>query len=337
MSRAPPVCARRGQAAQVEIRTGCKNVLPISVIIPIYNHEQYIRHCLGSLSLGTPPEEIILVDNASTDGSVAAAEDLGLPNLRVVRNERNLGATQARHIAMQEARCEHFCFLDSDDWLGPQALDLAFGKLIEDALDVSLFTMLRISNDEKTILFSLDPPRGVASGQDAFELTLGEWRINASGVYKRALYDPAFEQLDCTGHSDDEILTRLMFLQAGRIGGTSGVYNYRWVEKPPTVERVVGQTRTNLRVLELAAARSAQLKDRSVLRSMRNVVVRNLLGLTVRALRGQCDVEAVRELYSTYARVPVDWTRADARFRLFDRLVAAGVAAVGRIRRSKAG
>lgn len=311
-------------------------MLPISVIVPIYNHEQYIQHCLRSLSLGTAPEEIILVDNASTDGSVAAAQALGLPNLRVIRNDRNLGATQARHIAMQEARCEYFCFLDSDDWLGPQALDLAFAKLTENRLDASIFTMFRMSNDEKTVLFSLEPPEGVVSGQDAFELTLGEYRINASGVYRKALYEPAFAQLDCTGHSDDEVLFRLLFLQADRVGGNPGAYNYRWVEKPPTLNMVLGQTRTNLRALELAAARGAGLKDKTVVHAMRNVVVRNLLGLTVRALRGRGDIEAVRDLYRAYARVPVGWTRADARYRLFDRLVAAGVA-VSRVRRRKAG
>lgn len=310
-------------------------MLPISVIVPIYNHEQYIQHCLRSLSLGTAPEEIILVDNASADGSVAAAQALGLPNLRVIRNERNLGATQARHIAMQAARCEHFCFLDSDDWLGPRALDLAFANLVENRLDASLFTMFRVSNDEKTVLFSLEAPKGVLSGQDAFELTLGRWRINANGVYKKPLYDSAFAQLDCRGHSDDEILTRLLLLQADRIGGTAGAYNYRHVEKPPTVDMIVGQTRTNLRVLELAASRSAYFKDKSVIGSMRNVVVRNLLGLTVRALRGQADVETVRKLHRTYARVHVGWTRADTRYRLLDRLLALGLAAMGGIQRAK--
>jgi glycosyltransferase involved in cell wall biosynthesis len=337
MSKAAQVSERvRGQAAQAHNPTGCNNVLPISVIIPIYNHEQYIQHCLRSLGLGAPPREIILADNASTDGSVAAAQALGLPNLRVIRNDRNLGATQARHIAVQEARCELLCFLDSDDWLGPQALDLALTELTENRLDASLFTMFRISNDE-TLLFSLEPPEGVLTGQDAFELTLGEWRIDSRGVYKKAVYESAFAQLDCRGHSDDEILARLMFLQADRIGGTSGVYNYRHVEKPPTTDMVVGQTRTNLRVLELAAARSAQLKDKGLVRSMRNVVVRNLLGLTVRALRRQADFGVVRDLYGTYAEVPVGWTRADARYRLFDRLVAAGLAAMRPVRRSEKG
>lgn len=312
-------------------------MLPISVIIPIYNHEQYIQHCLRSLSPGTPPEEIILVDNASTDGSIAAAEALQLPNLRVIRNDRNVGATQARHIAVQEARCELLCFLDSDDWLGPHALDLAFAELVENRLDASLFTMFRMSNDEQTILFSLKAPEGVLTGQDAFELTLGEWRIDSRGLYKKAVYEAAFAQLDCRGHSDDEILARLLFLEADRIGGTSGVYNYRHVEKPPTVAMIVGQSRTNLRVLELGAARIAQLRDKSVVRTMRNVVVRNLLGLTVRALRGEVDVEVVRDLHKAFARVPVGWTMADARYRAFEALVAAGLAAASRVRRGKSG
>jgi len=309
------------------------STLPISVIIPIYNHESYIRHCLESISKAAiQPEEIVLVDNASTDGSVAAAEALALPNLLVIRNSSNVGATQARHIAMQKARCAHYCFVDSDDWLSPDALRLGFSELATRSLDACLFTMHKMSADGTSHLFSLEPPKDAISGQKAFELTVGAWRIDSRGVYKRDVYDRAYEHFQFAGHSDDEVLSRLCFLEAGRVGGTSGAYFYRHVNKPPSFEMVLGQATTNLRVLQIAAERlpsgSRPLKD------MRNVVVRNLLGMAVRAARRRgAGGRAFAELRRQYACVPVPWDREDARYRLMDKAVAAaalGFRVVGR-------
>lgn len=304
-------------------------MLPISVIIPVFNHEAYVEQCLLSVARGgTNPQEIILVDNASTDGSVDRAEALGLPNLVVVRNPENVGATKARHLAVSRAQCDLLCFLDSDDYLGPQALESAYASMEQSDLDVSLFHMVRVSEDGREVLFSLEAPPRALTGVEAFTLTLGGWRLNAGGVYRKSLYERAFTEFAFSGHSDDEILTRLLFLNADRVGGNSGTYYYRFVSKPPTMEMVLGQIRTNLRALELAGQRREQLQDDRGLRDMRNVVVRNLAGLLVRLLRSGGARGAFRELYEAYSAVPVAWTRGDAKFYLIDRAVAAAYLAV---------
>lgn len=299
-------------------------MLPISVIIPNYNHGGYVEQCLRSVSEGgEQPQEIILVDNASTDRSVQIAEELQLPNLLIIRNDRNVGATAARHIGMQRASCEMFSFLDSDDWLGAGALASAYAKLRDQNLDGSLFTMFRMSEDRKTKLFTLEPPKEIISGLQAFEMTLGTWQIDARGVYRKHLYERAFQRFVPSGHADDEVLARLVFLEAKRLSGTTGVYHYRLVEKAPSLQMVIGQVRTNLHVLELADQQDIRADP---LRAMRNVAIRNLTGLVSHAVRGNCSWPTVRELYRDYRSVSVPWTLSDARFYLMDRAVSTAIA-----------
>ena len=101
-----------------------KNPL-ISVIIPVYNSERYLRRCVDSV-IGQTYEylEIILVDNGSTDSSGAllaeyAAKD---PRMRVVEKE-NGGLSSARNAGLDAFRGEWVTFVDSDDWIPPYAVE----------------------------------------------------------------------------------------------------------------------------------------------------------------------------------------------------------------------
>lgn len=96
--------------------------MTITVFIPNYNHAHFIGRALESLEAQTlPPDEIIVVDDGSTDDSVAVIESYGerLPQLRLVRNSSNLGANTAINRALTEATSTHVACLSADDWLQP--------------------------------------------------------------------------------------------------------------------------------------------------------------------------------------------------------------------------
>ena len=99
----------RTTSASPETKGG---VLPISVVVPVYNRENLVREALASVvSQSRPPAEIIVVDDGSTDGSAAAAAALAT---RVIRQE-NLGSAAARNRGIEEATQPWIAFLDSDD------------------------------------------------------------------------------------------------------------------------------------------------------------------------------------------------------------------------------
>ncbi len=95
----------------------------ISVVVLNYNGRAWLEACLSALATqaGAPPFEILLVDNASTDGSTAwvAAR---FPSVRIVENERNLGFAAGNNAGARVARGEILAFLNNDtvpapDWL----------------------------------------------------------------------------------------------------------------------------------------------------------------------------------------------------------------------------
>ncbi|MFI6647741.1 bifunctional polysaccharide deacetylase/glycosyltransferase family 2 protein [Streptomyces sp. NPDC050529] len=94
---------------------------PVSVIVPAYNEKECIAHTLNSLASSTHPIEIILVDDGSTDGTPEIAESLGLPNLRVVRQE-NAGKSAALNNGVRQARYDIVVMMDGDTVFEPDTV-----------------------------------------------------------------------------------------------------------------------------------------------------------------------------------------------------------------------
>lgn len=96
----------------------------ISVIIPVYNRATTILCALESVLTQTlRPHEIIVVDDCSTDGTVAVLNNITEPCVRIIRLERNGGAQNARIRGIEMARGDYLAFLDSDDEWFPDALE----------------------------------------------------------------------------------------------------------------------------------------------------------------------------------------------------------------------
>jgi len=97
--------------------------MKISVIIPAYNAEQYIRTAIEScLSQTYPPCDIIVIDDGSTDGTAAVAESFPSP-VHVIRLPQNSGASVARNRGIQASTGDWIAFLDADDWFLPEKLE----------------------------------------------------------------------------------------------------------------------------------------------------------------------------------------------------------------------
>ena len=91
----------------------------ISVIVPVYNAEKYIRACLDSIVNQTYKNlEIILVDDGSTDGSGAICDEYADKDVRIkVIHSTNKGVTAARINAFKTSSGDYITFVDTDDFL----------------------------------------------------------------------------------------------------------------------------------------------------------------------------------------------------------------------------
>ncbi len=99
--------------------------IPLSIIVPIYNVEQYLPQCIESLVSQTYPNlEIILVNDGSPDKSPEICDRYKtLDNRIVVIHKENGGLVSARKAGMQIAKGEFIGFVDGDDWVEPQMFD----------------------------------------------------------------------------------------------------------------------------------------------------------------------------------------------------------------------
>jgi CDP-glycerol glycerophosphotransferase len=120
----------------------------ISVIVPIYNVEAYLAECLESLAVQTAGDfEAVLVDDGSTDGSVAIAEGFAARDGRFrLLSQANGGLSRARNTGIDSATGEFLAFLDSDDLLPANAYELLLGALDRTGSEFATGNMHRLSS-----------------------------------------------------------------------------------------------------------------------------------------------------------------------------------------------
>ena len=113
----------------------------ISVIIPVYNVEKYLRQCLDSVVNQTFRDiEIICVNDGSTDGSLAILEEYSSKDNRiVVINQENSGQSAARNNGLRIATGEYIAFLDSDDYMELNLCEIAYQKAKLTDADITMY------------------------------------------------------------------------------------------------------------------------------------------------------------------------------------------------------
>ena len=117
----------------------------VSIIVPVYNVERYLRQCLDSLVNQTYQNiEIICVDDGSTDASSEILTEYALKNskVRVIRQE-NSGLSAARNVGFSFATGEYVMYVDSDDWIDVCTCEKAVFRAEEHAADLVVWPYIR--------------------------------------------------------------------------------------------------------------------------------------------------------------------------------------------------
>lgn len=127
--------------------------IKISLIIPVYNAEKYLRQCLDSVVNQTIQEriEVILVNDGSADASGEIMLEYESKYPELIRNvfKENGGSSSARNAALDIAEGEYVVFVDSDDFIGPNYLEILYKKAIETKADMVLCDYTRVTAEGK--------------------------------------------------------------------------------------------------------------------------------------------------------------------------------------------
>ena len=124
----------------------------VSVIIPVYNCEKYLRHCLDSVRNQTLENiEIIWVDDGASDSSPEIIKEYTNAEKRFIYiRQENAGAGAARNNGLRISKGKYLSFLDSDDFFEPDMLEKAVAKISEDKADFVVFRCNQFMNDTRT-------------------------------------------------------------------------------------------------------------------------------------------------------------------------------------------
>lgn len=208
--------------------------LAFSIIIPVYNVEQFLRECLDSVLNQTVSDwEAICVNDGSTDGSADILNEYASKDGRFKHiDQANGGLSSARNAGMKEAKGDYILFLDSDDWLETNALQALVDYL--NGEDMLCFTGRRYFEETKTFNLA-DALRETTygSGMDYYNENALLHRDFAFVCAVLRLYRRSFllENGLCFKegiYHEDNLFTPIACFHAGRVRQVNAcLYNYR--------------------------------------------------------------------------------------------------------------
>ena len=194
-----------------------------SIIIPVYNVEDYIKKCLDSVFNQTYTNyEVIVVNDGTKDNSMQIVKDY---DVRII-NQENQGLSMARNNGIKKAKGEYILFLDSDDYLEENTL-----QEIENVLD-SKPDVVRFQIKEVGIDYSNDYPEEPftdLNGEKAFQRIVNYHFVENAWCYaiRRKYYiENSFEFKKGTVHEDFGLIP-LVIIKANKVTSISYIgYNY---------------------------------------------------------------------------------------------------------------
>ena len=174
----------------------------ISVIVPVYKVEQYLRHCVDSILAQTYPDfELLLIDDGSPDGCPKICDEYASrdPRVRVI-HKTNGGLISARNEGILAARGDYICIVDGDDWADENMLQFIHDTVAQspEPLDMVLFAAYNVYEDhlEETIN---EVPEGFYDRErlqkEVFPYLLTDTRNGLQvGVIQAHTWDKAFKR-----------------------------------------------------------------------------------------------------------------------------------------------
>ena len=201
----------------------------VSIIVPIYNVEVYIRECIDSILAQTYPDfELILVDDGSPDDCGSICDEYAESDRRIiVIHKKNGGLTSARNAGLELAKGEWIMHVDGDDWIEPDMLeslleaarvtgaDLVFGDFLSDRPNEAYQKLPSWSNDKRESM----------SNYMAYTMTT-IW----GSIAKRSLYtDHSLKSPETISYCEDfHLIVRLCHFAKKIVNVHRPFYHYRY-------------------------------------------------------------------------------------------------------------
>ena len=221
----------------------------VSIIIPVYNSERFLKECFDSILAQTYDNyEIIVVDDGSVDTSIQIEEEYSkkVAGFRIIK-QANSGQGVARNRGLDIARGEYIAFIDSDDAMKPDFLKESVAKIEAGNYDIVVANYDKIN--EKSEFLAIHSNAKADDTLDGYEALMEMWygenvHIAPWGkLYKKEVFEKdRFKSCYC---EDAEILERLIKKDYKILYISDSLFEYRirsdadsWAFKPKSYEQI---------------------------------------------------------------------------------------------------
>lgn len=267
--------------------------IKVSVIVPVYNVERYLRKSILSIINQTLKEiEIILIDDGSTDSSLSIMEELAKEDSRIkIFSQPNHGQSIARNIGLVNAIGEYIYFFDSDDILEINALEECFHKCESQQLDF-LFFDADVFSDENISIGTTTYNRAdkiidkVYNGTDLLKQQMDNDLYSAS-VCLTFISKKYLDSINLYFYPriihEDELFALLLYIKAKRIGLINKIYFHRRVRPNSTMtttfgkKNVIGYLTVCRELKHCLSQHDISTKDKHIIKQRISILISSIL------------------------------------------------------------
>jgi len=197
----------------------------VSVIVPVYNVQNYIRECILSILNQTFRDfEIIIINDGSKDKSIEHIKDLVNDNENIILiNQENGGLSNARNTGLRIATGEYISFVDSDDYIGKNFLATLYSEAKEFDLDIACGNYIKFDENKKNPIRERDEKLYTKTAVTGVQFLYDQLEVRN---YKMEVWDDLYKKtfldnnnltfLEGLMHEDD-LFTPLALLAAQRV------------------------------------------------------------------------------------------------------------------------
>lgn len=168
------------------------NRIKVSVVVPVFNVEPYLRQCLNSITNQTLKDiEIILLDDCSMDNSPIICKEFASQDARIVfiQNSINMGPGPTRNRGIDLSHGEYIGFVDPDDWIDTDFYEKLYFAANNYGSDIAKTIRINVSPDRKPQK-QLGTNRLIKRDQKmGYPLTLGFRQEHTTAIYRRSIFD----------------------------------------------------------------------------------------------------------------------------------------------------
>lgn len=250
----------------------------ITIIVPVYNVEKYLDKCLDSILKQTYEKiELILIDDGSTDDSGKICDEYAKKDSRVVAlHKKNAGVSEARNIGIKNSNGKYIMFVDSDDYIERDMVEIMYYKIIEKNADIVICDTNNVDENGKIYYKNIENEEMILDNVEALRYMLDEKIYNGvcwGKLYKRELFTAYKFNKDIKIAEDLEVLYKIFFYSNTIVYIPEKKYN--WLVRKDSVtkenfnEKWIGEIKICEEIIKFIEKKCNDIMDYAIKRYIR--------------------------------------------------------------------